>query len=503
MPILHWLNKEEIIRKAEEVPYRLLKADRTLSYGDINNENLLIQGDNLDALKSLLPFYASKVKCVFIDPPYNTKNAFEHYDDNLEHSQWLEMMYPRLELLRELLAEDGSIWVILDDNEAHYLKVVMDEVFGRKNFVATCIWQKKHTRANDARWLSDNHDFIICHAKDKQKWKRKLLPRKEKTPKGYTNPDNDSRGLWASSPCHAKTPREEDIYEITTPSGRKVMPPKGTSWRFSKEKFQELVNSNRIFFGEDGSNVPRYKRFLNEVQDGLVPTTLWFREEVGDNQEAKAEVKRVNALDVFTTPKPERLIQRILQISTNEGDLVLDSFLGSGTTVAVAHKMRRSWIGIEMKEHAQTHCAVRLKKTIDGEQGGISENVNWQGGGGYRFYKLGELIFDTNGHINPEIRFQHLAAHIWFSETLTPFTRKGNSPLLGIHNETAHYLLYNGILGDKRPQGGNVLTSKILESLPPHKGRKIIYGEASRLGPARMEKHDVTFKQIPYDVKVC
>lgn len=503
MPILQWLNKEKSIRKAQQVPYRLLETDQKLSYGDINNENMLIQGDNLDALKSLLPFYSGKVKCVFIDPPYNTKNAFEHYDDNLEHSQWLEMMYPRLELLRELLAEDGSIWITLDDNEAHYLKVVMDEIFGRKNFVATCIWQKKHTRSNDARWLSDNHDFIICHAKDKRKWKRNLLPRKEEIPKGYANPDNDPRGLWASGPCHAKTPREEDFYKITTPSGRKVMPPRGTSWRFSKRKFQELIDDNRIFFGEDGGNVPRYKRFLSEVQEGLVPTTLWHREEVGDNQEAKTEVKKVNALDVFTTPKPERLIQRILQISSNEGDIILDSFLGSGTTVAVAHKMRRRYIGIEMKEHAQTHCTERLRKTIDGEQSGISENVNWQGGGGYRFYKLGESIFNTSGQINPEIRFQHLAAHVWFSETLTPFTQKGNSPLLGIHNETAHYLLYNGILGDKRPHGGNVLTSKILESLPPHKGRKIIYGEASRLGLSRMEKLNISFKQIPYDVKVC
>ena len=501
MPILDWLNKKENLEKIRRVPYRLLEVNPDLSHGDESSENMLIHGDNLEALKSLLPYYTGRVKCVFIDPPYNTKSAFEHYEDNLEHSKWLEMMYPRLELLRELLAEGGSIWSTIDDNEAHYLKVVMDEVFGRKNFVATCIWQKKHTRANDARWLSDNHDFIVCYAKNKETWSRNLLPRGEDFFKNYSNPDNDPRGVWASSPCHAKTPSERDIYEITTPSGRKIMPPQGTSWRWSREKFQTLVDDNRIYFGKSGGNVPRYKRFLSDVQEGLVPKTLWLRDEVGDNQEAKTEVKRFNGGDVFVSPKPERLLQRILQIATGEGDLVLDSFLGSGTTVAVAHKMNRRYIGIEMGEQAQTHCAPRLKMVIDGEQGGISKDVRWRGGGGYRFYDLGEAIFDESGNINPEIRFRELAAHIWFSETRRPYTRKDNSPLLGVHEGTAYYLLYNGVLRDKRPNGGNVLTHKILHSLPEHDGPKVIYGEASRLGPKRLKAFRITFKQTPYDIE--
>jgi len=504
MPILHWLDRDKTIKQTSRVPYRLLEENSKLSYGNQNSQNLLIQGDNLEALKALLPYYAGKVKCIYIDPPYNTGSAFEHYDDNLEHTKWLEMMYPRLELLRELLAEDGSIWISIDDDEAHYLKVICDEIFGRGNFVANIVWQKKHTRANDARWLSDNHDFIVCYAKEKGRWSRNLLPRDQEN-KGYSNPDDDFRGDWASGPCHVKTPNEKDIYEIVTPSGKKIMPPSGTSWRFSKNKFEELIKDNRIFFGKTGGNVPRYKRFASEVQEGLVPNTLWLREEVGDNQEAKSEVKIIKNDDVFTTPKPERLIQRIIQIATNEGDLVCDSFLGSGTTAAVAHKMNRRWIGIEMGEHAKTHCALRLQKVIDGEQGGISKDVNWQGGGGFRFYNLGETIFDADGKINKNIRFEHLAAHIWFCETKTPlqnnFSQKAKSPLLGVYNGVAYYLLFNGILGDKSISGGNVLTSKILSALPNFNGPKVIYGETSRLGLSKLEENQITFKQTPYDIK--
>jgi len=223
---------------------------------------------------------------------------------------------------------------------------------------------------------------------------------------------------------------------------------------------------------------------------------------VGHNQEAKKEINELFGNEnAFDTPKPERLIQRVLQLSTNPGDLVLDSFLGSGTTAAVAHKMGRRYIGIEMGDHALTHCAPRLKKVIEGEQGGISKSVNWAGGGGCRFYKLGPPVFDSEGRINPEIRFAHLAAHIWFSETHTALHKKARSPLLGINNGTAYYLLFNGILGDKRPGNGNVLTTKILAQLPGHGGPKVIYGEACRLGSARLKYLGIIFKQTPYDVK--
>ena len=508
MPILKWLTRDEDIQKAGKAKYRLLKENKTHAYGDENTENMIIQGDNLEALKALLPFYAGQVKCIYIDPPYNTGSAFEHYDDNLEHTTWLSMMYPRLELLRDLLREDGSIWISIDDDECHYLKVLCDEVFGRNNFIANCIWQKKHTRANDAKWFSDNHDHILCYAKNKSNWKVNLLPRAEKNEEKYTNPDEDPRGCWASGPCHVKTPNIKDIYPIKTPMGRIVMPPAGTSWRFSKKKIEELIKDNRIYFGKTGNNVPRYKRFLTDVKNGFVPQTLWFREEVGDNQEAKTEVKQFNALDVFATPKPERLIERILTLASNPGDLVLDSFLGSGTTAAVAHKMGRRYIGIELGEQAITHCVPRLKAVIDGEQGGISKTLNWKGGGGFRFYELGEAVFDENGQIAEDVTFEQLSAHIWFYETKTPFnTPKQKSTALGIYKGTAYALLYNGILHDKRVDGGNVLTSKTLDIIKADFGmveydKLVVYGEASRLGQNRMRENNIEFKQTPYDIKV-
>jgi adenine-specific DNA-methyltransferase len=394
---------------------RILIEDPSKSFGDPKSENMLIHGDNLLALKALEQQFSGQIKCVCVDPPYNTGSAFEHYDDGVEHSQWLSLMKPRIEILRNLLCDEGSIWICVDDNEAHYLKVMCDEIFGRRNFVATIIWHKKHTRSNDAKWLSDNHDFILCFAKDKEKWKRNLLPRTEEGDSGYSNIDNDPRGVWASGPCHAKTPSDKTYFEITTPSGRKILPPAGTSWRFSKEKFEELIKDNRIYFGVSGNNVPRYKRFLTEVQDGLVPLTIWFKDEVGDNQEAKKEVKAFNAKNVFSTPKPERLIERILQISTHPNDFVIDSFLGSGTTSAVAHKMKRRWIGVELGEHAVTHCLPRLQQVVTGQdKSGISEAVNWKNGGGFKFYTLAPSLVQKDKYgteiINPQYNANMLAA---------------------------------------------------------------------------------------------
>lgn len=303
---LTWVGKESELK----IEPRILIKNPTLSNTaqDENTENMIIHGDNLLALKALESKYAGQVKCIYIDPPYNTGSAFSHYDDNLEHSIWLNLMRARIKALYNLLNNNGSMWISIDDDERDYLKVVCDEIFGRSNFVCSVIWQKKGTRSNDARWFSDTHDYVLVYAKDKINWKPNLLPRPEDSTKGYSNPDNDPRGVWASGPCHAKTPNEKDIYEITTPSGRKILPPAGTSWRFSKEKFEVLIQENRIWFGEHGDNVPRYKRFLTEVQDGFVPTTLWLRDEVGDNQEAKKEVKNVDSKNVFATPKPEKTI---------------------------------------------------------------------------------------------------------------------------------------------------------------------------------------------------
>ena len=517
MPTLNWLTRDADIHAAARVPYRLLEEAPDLSTGDPDADNMLIQGDNLEALKALLPFYAGQVKCIYIDPPYNTRSAFEQYDDNLEHSKWLATIWPRLELLRELLAEDGSIWVSIDDNEAHYLKVIMDELFGRNSFVANVVWQKKSSPQANSIWLSDSHDHVLIFAKNKDAWRPHLLPRTEISDSRYSNPDNDPRGDWTSSDFtisltggqrgaqYAKTGESSNVYEIVTPSGRRLWPSKGRCWGTIEARFKELQADNRIWFGQKGDNVPRLKRFRSEVQEGIVCMTIWPRNEVGDNQDAKREVVKFNSDEIFATPKPEALLGRILTLATNPGDLVLDSFLGSGTTAAVAHKMDRRYIGIEMGDHAVTHCVPRLNKVIDGEQGGISKSVGWQGGGGFRFYRLGPPVFDEEGHIRSDISFSVLAAHVYFSETGHPWRNNTASPFLGLHDGHAYALLYNGILGDR----GNVLTRATLAVIREeitHKdanfsGPLTIYGEQSRLTPATLDREDIVFKQTPYDIK--
>lgn len=500
MPLLNWLTRDADLKLSSNAPYRLLEHVPALSIGDTDTENMLIQGDNLDALKTLLPFYAGRVKCIFIDPPYNTQSAFEHYDDNLEHAKWLAMMAPRLELLRELLHEDGTIWVAIDDNEGHYLKVLMDEIFGRRNFVTTVIWEKADSPRNSARQFSSDHDYILVYAKSPE-WVPIKLPRSEESDAIYSNPDKDDRGSWLPGDPYANKPYSKGQYTITGPTGRQFSPPPGRYWRISEEKLRDLDKDGRIWWGPTGDARPSIKRYLSEVSD-LVPRTLWGKSSVGSNRTSKNEMRTLFPGEAsFGTPKPEKLLHRVMQIATVPGDLVLDSFLGSGTTAAVAHKMSRRYIGIEIGEHAETHCAPRLKKVIEGEQGGISETVNWQGGGGFRFCRLGAPVFDAEGRINPGIRYAHLAAHIWFTETHTPLTAPPDSPLLGIHNGIAYYLLFNGILGDKRPDSGNVLTSKVLALLPPFEGPKVIYGEAARFGPERLQWERITFKQTPYDIK--
>ncbi len=506
MPTLTWLDRELAVKAAEGVPFRVLDFDPKLSAGDPVADNLIIQGDNLDAVKAVTPYFAGRVKCFAIDGPYNTKSAFEHYDDNLEHSTWLSMMYPRLELMRDLLAEDGSIWVCIDDNEAHYLKVIMDEVFGRKNFVANVVWQKR--TSPDARIdLGDAHDNILVYGRDKSRttFNRVMLDPSQRS--GFKNPDNDPRGPWASTDFSAQGWRPNQMYKIVTPGGGEYEPPPGRCWVNTEDIYRELCADNRMWFGKDGHARPRVKLFLAE-SEGIRSWTWWPHPEVGHNQEAKKEINGLFGADTaFETPKPERLFRRVIEIATNPGDIVCDPFLGSGTTAAVAHKMGRRYIGIEMGEHAVTHCVPRLKKVVEGEQGGISKLVNWQGGGGFRFARLGPPIFTPDGSIHPDIRFSTLAAHVWFSDTHTAWTGgaravAASSTLLGIHNNTAYYLLFNGILGDKRPLAGNVLNAVTFRHLPPHAGPKIVYGEACQWGSDRLRRENIEFRKIPHGLKV-
>jgi adenine-specific DNA-methyltransferase len=394
---------------------RILIEDPSKSFGDPKSENMLIHGDNLLALKALEQQFTGKIKCVAVDPPYNTGNAFEQYDDGIEHSQWLNLMKPRLDILKTLMSEDGSIWICIDDDESHYLKLLCDEVFGRQNFVANVIWQKKFSPQNDAKWFSDMHDHILVYAKNKEKWRPNLLPRTDEMDSRYKNPDKDPRGPWASSDLSVKTYSVNYDYPITTPSGKIINPTKGRCWRTSKENFQKLVSENRVWFGEKGDNVPRLKRFLTDVKEGLTPTTIWYQQEVGHNQEARQEAKQFVEENAFATPKPERLIQRIVFLGSNENDFVLDSFLGSGTTSAVAHKMKRRWIGIEVGDHATTHCLPRMQQVVSGkDKGGITEAVNWKGGGGFKFYTLAPSLVQKDKYgteiINPQYNANMLAA---------------------------------------------------------------------------------------------
>ena len=446
------------------------------------------------------------MKCIFIDPPYNTRKSFTHYDDNLEHTQWLEMMYPRLELLRTLLAEDGSIWVIIDDDEGHYLKVIMDEIFGRRNFVANVVWQKR--TSPDARLgLGPAQDYILVYAVNNKSIRLNKLELSSEQRGQYKNPDNDVRGPWVSVDLTGQTGHAtaEQYYEITMPSGVSHEPPKGRCWAIAKSKFQGLIDDNRIWFGSNGRARPRLKQFLSE-KGGTAAWTWWPNVEVGHNQEAKKENNTLfgagNGLD---TPKPERLIQRILYLATNEGDLVLDSFLGSGTTAAVAHKMGRRWVGIEMGDHAKTHCLPRLNAVVKGEQGGISKAVGWEGGGGFGFYDLGAEVFTADGAINPQIKFPTLAAHVWFCETGKPWSGKAQQAFLGTHGDTGYALLYNGILGDRRVNGGNVLTHQTLDAIRQtagtFSGPLVIYAAANRFGSGLLERERITFKQTPYEVE--
>lgn len=359
-------------------------------------DNMLIHGDNLLALKALEQDYTGKVKCIYIDPPYNTGNAFEHYDDGLEHSIWLSLMRGRLEILKRLLSNDGgSIWISIDADESHYLKVLCDEIFGRQCFVDEVIWQRAFAPVNLKKTLSRSHDAILVYCKNPVNFVLNTLPRSDKQCENYKNPDDDSRGPWTSADCTVGPVVEEKLYEIITPSGRSVFPPEGRCWLFTKDRFNEMVADDRIWFGKDGNNAPRVKKFISEVKGGVVATTLWTRDECGDNQEAKREIKALfpNEKNPFDTPKPERLIQRVITLASNPGDLVLDSFLGSGTTAAVAHKMGRQWIGIEMMDTAYNYCIPRLQKVIKGEDvGGVTKATGWLCGGGFKFYELASSL---------------------------------------------------------------------------------------------------------------
>jgi adenine-specific DNA-methyltransferase len=572
MPILDWNEKKAIVNHDKKLPFRLFEKDKSKSVG--NSDNIIIEGDNLEALKALLPHYQNKIKCIYIDPPYNTGNTTWEYNDNVDsptirqwlkenivdvedlnrHDKWLCMMYPRLKLLRELLSEDGAIFISIDDAEQSRLKQILDEIFHKENFVANIIWQKKRTSANDARFISDNHDFILLYGKNIDKLKINFSQRTKEQEELYENPDNDPRGVWASGPIQVKTPNVKDIYEITTPSGRKVLPPKGTSWRFSRKKLDELIKDNRIYFGKSGNNVPRFKRFLTEVKEGVIDKTIWFAEDVGDNQEGKTEFKKIMPNQTFATPKPTRLIKKIIKMVCDNNDIILDSFAGSGTTGESVLQLNkedggnRKFILIELdpkicKNITSQRVKNIIKKSYKDEKstelykkelnttnlknmdaifdeieeikienknfkkfslkfknktlslfGEIQQDLKSGTGGGFQYAVLDKKLFNSDGSINDECTFEELASYLYFSETKTILDTKNiNKTLLNTRHDTQIHLMFDGV-------GKNNLDRKFLSTLDKNKD-KIIYADKCTLDDSTLEKHKTVFKQIPYDLK--
>ncbi|WP_397596973.1 site-specific DNA-methyltransferase [Silanimonas sp.] len=539
MPTLNWIGKDAVVKHHKDVPFRLLEPVSALSVGDVDSGNLIVQGDNLLALKALLPRYAGQVKCIYIDPPYNTGNEGWVYNDNVNspeirrwlgevvgkegetldrHDRWLCMMYPRLMLLKQFLREDGAIFVSIDDNEVANLRLLMDEVFGASNFVAHIVQQAKDTPGNNTGGIAATHDHLLVFSRT-ARFVPSLLPRDAKQLATYKNPDADPRGPWLGAPLTRGEFRERDYFPLMTPRGGQVFPPKGTCWRRPKDVLDRLVAENRLWWGKDGSaSFPMEKKFLSEVKEGVVPQTWWSYEFSGSTRNANAEMKDVFAGErAFDTPKPSRLVQRILQIASDKDSLVLDSFAGSGTTAHAVLKQNaedggnRRFILVEMDEGiARNVTAERVKRVAQGYTNAKGEAVPGLGSG-FQFCTLGKPLFDARGHISNEVRFAELARFVWFMETgmglpATRASRKAadtTSPLLGVHEGRAVYLLYNGILKDRSIDGGNVLTTPLLEHLPAHEGPRVVYGARCAIGAERLRALGIVFKQLPYHLRVA
>lgn len=537
MPFLDWVNKNQAKESVASVPYHLLKQEAV--YGD-PSENLIIQGDNLLALKALMPFYQGQVKCIYADPPFNTEQALPDYDDRLEHSQWLSLIYPILVLQRQLLSEDGTLFIHIDDNELAYLTAIADEVMGRKNRVAIVTFKQGaptgHKSINPG--LVSTTNFILVYAKNKAHWKPNRL---------FTGRDRDKRynqylvnpeaphALWyvttltsAFSTSHGKKTAdlkkelgphgyESALNEFVIKNASRVLRSARPDYDNVGESVQRTIDAsiaepNAVFLLErkgfsdmyfkKGERWIFYREKLKEVDGVLVAgeplTSLW--DDLLSNN-----LHNEGGVEFPKSKKPEGLLKRVLEMSTSSGDIVLDAFLGSGTTAAVAHKMNRKYIGIERGAHGAEKCVPRMRRVIEGDPSGISLAVGWQGGGGFHFCTLGDPAFDEDGRISESVKFATMAAFLWHSETGAPGYQKFDSPFLGEFNGKAYYLLYNGILGDRKPKGGNVLTNDVLAALKssfPWEGERVIFGEVSRLGPARLASEKITFKQIPYEIAV-
>jgi len=351
--------------------------------------NRIIQGENLDVLAHLVSTAPASVRCAYLDPPYNNGESYKHYFDSMGHDEWLGAVTSRIALVRKLLRDDGSLWISIDDSEVHYLKVACDSIFGREHFIGTVIWERRTTSEN-RRAFARKHEYLLIYAKSAATWSRarNSMPLSDQVKQRYKNPDADPRGPWQSISANVQDGHatSSQFYRFRAPSGKVHRLPNGRCWAYTEEKMAREIANNNIWFGKDGNGVPRIKSFLSDRNDGVAPDTLWKADDVGTTAEAKKElIALFGEKPLFDTPKPERLMERILAISTNPGEIVLDAYLGSGTTAAVAHKMQRTYIGIEKGVHARSHCVERLKAVVAGEKGGVSAKHGWVGGGGFQF----------------------------------------------------------------------------------------------------------------------
>jgi adenine-specific DNA-methyltransferase len=534
MPTLNWIGKEAVVNHHHQVPFHLLKDVPELACGQPGDGNLIVQGDNLVALKALLPYYAGQVKCIYIDPPYNTGNEGWAYNDNVNsplirewlgktvgkeaedlsrHDKWLCMMYPRLALLRQFLREDGIIFVNIGTDEVGHVCLLLDEIFGRNNRIAVAAWETAYTANQTAKHISETTDFVYIYAKDFDKAEIGKFDRSEGQLAKFKNADSDSRGPWKAENLSAGKFYSTGQFEITGPTGKKFSPPPGRYWRCNEAQFQAWLADGRITFGKEGTGRPMLKKYRDELSQGLTPTTWWKHEDFATAKDASIELKNIFSGDAaFATPKPTRLLERVFQIATNPGDLILDSFGGSGTTghavlkinQAASNKKPRRFIMVEMEPKIAREVTVeRVRRVAQGYSKANGEKVEGLGGG-FRFCELGESLFDEHGEIKPSVRFADLARHVYFTETGEPLPRQRvpNSPFLGECRGAGIYLLFNGILGDKSANGGNILTRNVLTQLPKFDGQKVIYCAGCLLGRDRLQAERVIIRQTPYEIKV-
>ena len=515
MPTLEWIGKDKVVNHHQQVPYRVLEAQYT--HNAERSDNMIIRGDNLEALKSLLPKYEGKIKCIYIDPPYNTGNEGWVYNDNVNdprikkwlgevvgkegedlsrHDKWLCMMYPRLKLLHKLLADDGVIFISIDDTEVSYLRLICDEIF--KNFAEAIVWQKR-TSPDARKKLSSGHEYVLIYTKNPdQNLGLKLLPLDEKDASAYTNPDDDPRGPWISSPFTAPGYRPNQMYSITTPSGKTVLPPKGRCWCNVEEVYLRLRAEGRMWFGADGNGVPRRKTYLSE-REGRGVWTWWTNAEVGYTQIATQELAAILGKAVFDYPKPSRLISRIIQMASSDGDIILDSFAGSGTTAHAVLNMNkenggnRKFILIEMMDYADTITAERVKRVIDGY--GSDKNTVPGTGGDFTFYDLGEALLLPNGNLNENVPTEKIREYVYYMETKEALSENsnGNPYFMGTSRGAAYYFYYE-------KDAITTLDYDFLATIPERADGYIIYADLCTIPAEELAKHSITFKKIPRDI---